>query len=71
MQRVSPFDLYEGALHWLLVQPTLEFPPFSEALIFRVVGAGACVEVRRADGELVCWGDLSDRPPSGVGHMYR
>ncbi len=51
------YDPYEGALHWLLVQPKLEFPPFSEDLSLRVIGAGACVELRRADGDSACLAD--------------
>ena len=57
VQMASPYDPYEGGLVWLLVQPRLEFPPFSEDLSFRVVGAGACVELRRASGDSACLAD--------------
>ncbi len=57
VQVASPYDPYEGGADWLLVQPTLEFPPFSEELTFRVVGAGACVELRRASGDRACLAD--------------
>ena len=57
VQSAAPFDPYEGGLVWLLVQPTLEFPPFSEDLTFRVVGAGACVELRSASGDTACLAD--------------
>ena len=57
VQVASPSDPYEGGLVWLVVQPKLEFPPFSEDLSFRVVGAGACVELRRASGDSACLAD--------------
>ena len=57
VQVASPYDPYEGGASWLLVQPKLEFPPFSEDLSFRVVGAGACVELEREDGDRACLAD--------------
>ena len=47
-------DPYEGGAGWLLTQPKIEIPPFSEEDAFRVVSEGACVELRDEGRYLGC-----------------
>ena len=69
VQVASPYDPYEGRASWLLVQPKLEFPPFSEDLSFRVVGAGACVELESASGDSACLADGTPVTYAGGEHV--
>ena len=48
------FGLYNeahGWYRWLLLPPKIEFPPFSDAIAFRVAGTGSCLRLRAAPGE--------------------
>ena len=41
----------EGSLHWLLLPPKIEYPPFAEETAFRVAGTGSCLRLREEPGE--------------------
>ncbi|MCY3886754.1 MAG: hypothetical protein OXG19_03485 [Chloroflexi bacterium] len=40
-----------GGNEWLLLPPTIEFPPFPDVIAFRVAGTGSCLRLRAAPGQ--------------------
>ena len=40
-----------GGNEWLLLPPTIELPPFPDAIAFRVAGTGDCLRLRALPGE--------------------
>ena len=70
----------EGEVDWLLLPPRIEFPPFDDAITFRVVRTGSCLYLRAKpnpeaatldclpDGARLTFVERADPPREGFGH---
>lgn len=70
----------EGSIDWMLLPPRIEFPPFDDAITFRVVRTGSCLYLRAdpnpeaatldclPDGARLTFAERADPPREAFGH---
>ena len=70
----------EGSIDWMLLPPRIEFPPFDDAITFRVARTGSCLYLRAdpdpdaatldclPDGARLTFVEQADPPREGFGH---